>query len=335
MKFGMRFVQFVGSVKELVSYGVAADKAGLDYVWFPHDTFMQNTWVLSSLVAAATSRVKIGSVGINAYTCDPSEIACYLATLDEASNGRAVLGLGLHTHDMVGWTGIDTTTSIPRTREATTIIRSLLKGEVVDFHGEEFNWSDQCYLRFKPVRDEIPIYICAFGEDYLALCGEIGDGALPMITPPASAPEMVAAIHKGIQTAGRRPEDVDISGCAWLSLSEDERVAQDTMRAMISYFGPYLEDRALGKIGLSRDDFAEIRKSVEAGDYEGAKALVTPDMMALGLVGTPKQVIRQIEQLGEAGITHINLGGPIGPDIPKAIRLLGDEVMPYFRGGPV
>ncbi|MBZ0216161.1 MAG: LLM class flavin-dependent oxidoreductase [Fimbriimonadaceae bacterium] len=331
MKFGIRFVQFVGSVREIISYGVAADKAGLDYVWFPHDTFMQNTWVLSSLVAAQTSRVKIGSVGINAYTCDPSEIACYLATLDEASNGRAVLGMGLHTHDMVGWTGIDASTSITRTREATHIIRALLKGEVVDFKGEEFQWTDQCYLRFKPVRDEIPIYICAFGEDYLALSGEIGDGSLPMITPPASAPEMVAAIHKGIKAAGRPIEDVDISGCAWLSLSHDERVARDTMRAVISYFGPYLEDHALGKIGLSRKDFAAIRTAIEAGNYDGARELVTEDMMALGLVGTPRQVINQIEQLGDAGITHVNLGGPIGPDIPQAIKLLGDKVMPYFR----
>ena len=54
-------------------------------------------------------------------------------------------------------------------------------------------------------------------------------------------------------------------------------------------------------------------------------------MTGLGLVGAPKQVITQIEQLGEAGITHVNLGGPIGPDIPQAIKLLGDQVMPYFR----
>ena len=100
---------------------------------------------------------------------------------------------------------------------------------------------------------------------------------------------------------------------------------------MIAYFGPYLEDRALSRIGLSRADFEPVRAAIEAGDYDGAKALVTPDMMALGLVGTPKQVISQIEKLATAGITQVNLGGPLGPDIPEAIRLLGDEVMPHFR----
>lgn len=93
----------------------------------------------------------------------------------------------------------------------------------------------------------------------------------------------------------------------------------------------YLEDHALVKIGLSRADFKTIRAAIGAGDYDGARELVTDDMRDLGLVGAPKQVITQIEQLGEAGITHVNLGGPIGPDIPQAIKLLGDQVMPYFR----
>ncbi len=331
MQFGIRFVQFVGTVDEIVGYSVAADQAGIDYIWFPHDTFMHNTWVLSSVVAAQTTRAKIGSVGINAYTCDPSEIACYLATLDQVSNGRAVLGLGLHTHDMVEWTGIDASTSIARTREATHIIRALLRGEVVDFDGDEFHWTDQCYLRFEPLRSEIPIYICAFGEQYLNLAGEIGDGALPMITPPASAADMVGPIHRGIAAAGRSVADFDISGCAWLSLSDDERVAQDAMSEMISYFGPYLEDHALARVGLSRADFSPIRAALEANDYALAQSLVTTEMMALGLVGTPKQVIAQIEELAAAGITHVNLGGPIGPDIDAAIQLLGDEVMPYFK----
>ncbi|NOX30826.1 MAG: LLM class flavin-dependent oxidoreductase [Actinobacteria bacterium] len=97
----------------------------------------------SLVVAAQTTRAKVESVGINAYTCDPSEIACYLATVDQVSNGRAVLGFGIHTHDRVEWTGIDASTSITRTREATHIIRALLRGEVVDFEGDEFHWTDR------------------------------------------------------------------------------------------------------------------------------------------------------------------------------------------------
>ena len=100
---------------------------------------------------------------------------------------------------------------------------------------------------------------------------------------------------------------------------------------MVSYFGPYLEEEALACIGLTRADFAPLKARIELGDYAGARQLVTPEMLRLGIVGTPKEVIRQIEQLGAAGIDEVGLGGSLGPDAGAAIDLLGREVIPYFR----
>ncbi|MCF7982191.1 MAG: LLM class flavin-dependent oxidoreductase [Pseudomonadales bacterium] len=331
MKFGIRFIDYLGSIKERVALTVLAEQAGFEYVWYPHDTFMHNTWVLTSAAAVSTSRIKIGSVGTNPFTTNPAEIATYIASLDELSEGRAVLGLGLHTHKMVEWTGIDASNAINATREATEIIRALLRGEVVNYQGTQFHWTDQCYLRFKPVRTEIPIYICSFGPEYLALSGEIGDGSLPMITPPESASYMVPAITKGAIAINRDPNEVDISGCAWLSLSANPAAPTDTLRKMISYFGWGLEESALETVGLSAQDFAPIKALIDAGDYQQAQDSVTDEMCRLALAGTPKQVITQIERLADLGITQVNLGGPIGPDPKEAIRLMGEQVIPYFQ----
>ncbi len=333
MKFGIRLIDYLGTVRERVELTVLAEQAGFDFAWYPHDTFMSHTWVVTSAAAAATSRVQIGSVGTNPFTTNPAEIAMYIASLDELSNGRAVLGLGLHTHDMVEWTGTDASQSIRATREATEIIRGLLRGEVVDYRGEIFDWTDQCYLRTKPLRAEVPIYICPFGPEYLALSGEIGDGSLPMITPPESAAYMVPEILRGAAAAGRNPAEVDISGCAWLWLASDPVAPNDTLRRMISYFGWGLEAPALATIGLTPDDFAPIKARLDAGDLAAAAAMVTDDMCRLALGSTPKDVIRGIERLADLGITHVNLGGPLGPDPAEAIRLVGKEVIPYFRGG--
>ncbi len=332
MKFGIRFIDYLGSIQERIELTVLAEQAGFEYVWYPHDTFMHNTWVLTSAAAASTSTIKIGSVGTNPFTTNPAEIATYIASLDELSNGRAVLGLGLHTHKMVEWTGTDASNSIQATREATEIIRALLKGEVVDYQGSQFQWTDQCYLRLKPLRSQIPIYICAFGPEYLALSGEIGDGSLPMITPPESASYMVPAITKGATAVGRDPKEVDISGCAWLSLSADPAAPTDILRQMISYFGWGLEDEALKTIGLAAEDFAPIKALIDSGEYQAAQDSVTEQMCRLALTGTPKQVITQIERLADQGITQINLGGPIGPNPKEAICLMGEQVIPYFQG---
>ena len=331
MKFGVRFIGYVASMREIVELSVLAEQVGFEYVWYPHDTFMQNTWVTTTAVAEHTSKIKIGSVGTNPYTTSPAEIATYIATLDELSSGRVVLGLGLHTEKMVEWTGIDAGNYMTATREATEIIRALLKGEVVEYQGEQFNWTDQCYLRFKPFRDQIPIYLCPFGEEYLSLSGEIGDGSLPMITPPDSATYMVPPILAGARKAKRDPDEVDIAGCAWLSISSDRAAATKVLRSMVSYFGPYLEAPALASVGLEPEDFKTISHHLDAGRYEEAEACVTEDMYKLALAGTPKEIISQLEKLAEQGITQVNLGGPLGPDPEQAIRLMGKEVIPYFQ----
>jgi 5,10-methylenetetrahydromethanopterin reductase len=291
---------------------------------------MRNTWVLTAAVACRTSRIEIGSVGTNPFTTDPSEIASWLATLDELSAGRALLGLGLHTTGMVEWSGVGASDYLIRTEEATELIRRLLRGEVAEFTGKAFNWSDQCYLRFEPRRQDVPIYICAFGPGYLELSGRIGDGSLPMITPPESAATMVPPIRGGMQRNPRRDRFV-ISGCAWLSLSGTRKAAAANMRKMVAYFGPYFEDESLAHIGLSRTDFEPIRTLVRKRDYEAAYAAVTDDMLRLGICGTPQDVIRQLEVLADLGIDEINLGGPLGPDPMEAIRLMGERIIPHFR----
>jgi len=331
VRFGIRLIEYLGSTRELLRLAVRAEVAGVDSVWFPHDTFMRNTWVLTSAAAALTTRVQLGGVGINPYTNDPCEIATYAATLDELSGGRCILGLGMHTGEMVQWTGIDTSDYLQRTREAVDLVRRLLRGEVAASPGPIFHWSEQCYLRFKPLRADIPIYVSAFGRDFQELSGEIGDGSQPMITPPQSARLSVQPIERGVARAGRDRARFVISGCGWLSLSADRRAAAERMRDMVAYFGPYLEEEALATVGLRRTDFACLKACIDRRDYAGAQALVTDDMLKLGIVGTPKEVIAQIEALGADGLDEIGLGGPLGPDPQAAIDLLGREVMPYFR----
>ena len=331
MRFGLRLIGYLGTSRELVRLARLAEDAGFDSVWFPHDTFMHNTWVLTTAAAEATSSIKIATVGTNPYTTNPCEIATYAATLDELSGGRFILGLGLHTEKMVGWTGIDASDCMRCTHEAVDIVRALLRGETVVYKGEHFDWREQCYMRMPVFRSDLPIYVAGFGTEYLELSGEIGDGSLPMITPPESADYMVQNIRRGIERSGRDVDNFVISGCGWLSLSESRQEATDVMKKMVAYFGPYLEEPALNSIGLSVSDMKPLGELIGAGDYETACSMVTPDMIRLGITGTPKDVIDRVERLAAAGVNEVSLGGPLGPDPDEAIRLMGERVIPHFR----
>lgn len=329
--FSIRFLDHLAPARTLVAWAVLAEQQGFDACWFPHDTFRKHSWVLDAAVAEHTERIRIGSVGTNPYTMDPAEIATYIATLDELSGGRAVLGIGLHTEEMVQWLGYRPVDMVARTREAILLIEALLRGEVAGVAEGILPWTDQCYLRFKPLRPSIPIYGCGFGDEYLEMTGEVGQGSLPMITPPESAPLMVEPIRRGMARAGREPGAVDIAGCGWVSVSDDARAARDTIRPVVAYFGPYLEERALNTVGVSLRDFDPVKRLLAIGDYKGAEALVNDDMMQLALAGTPRQIMPRIQALLEAGVTQVSLGGPLGPDPRRAIELLGSQVLPHFR----
>lgn len=332
MRFGIRFLQHLGSPREIVELGILAEQAGFDHAWFPSDKFMYHAWPLLVALAEHTQRIIVGPNGAEPYSISPGETAIFMATLDNLSGGRTALGFGMHTTAMIEWMGIPVRDRITRLREAVELMRRVWRGEVAEFQGQEFQWSDQCYMRFEPLRDRIPIYLSGFEEDNLALSGEIGDGSLPMVTPPESAGLMAGRVLKGAAAAGRNPQEIDICGCGWFSLSADGTgTATDTLKDIVAYFGPYLEEAALNTVGLSQADFGEIGRLITAKQYAAARAKVTPAMLRLAVVGTPREAIRKIELLAEAGITQISVGGPLGPDPRATIRLFGEEIIPYFR----
>jgi len=322
VRFGLRLVQHVGPARELVRLAALADASGFDAVWFPHDPFMKHAWVMAAAVAGQTRRVQIGPVQTTPYLNGPMEAATFLATLDELSDGRAVLGYGLHTDEMVGWLGFDASDRVDRIRDSVETVRRLLRGETV---------RDEWYLRFQPLRPDPPIYVTPFGRDLLELSGEIGDGSLPLVMPPAAAPDVVEAIHAGVRRAGRDPSEVDIAACVWVSVAADGGAAAASLRPIIAYFAPYFLDDQLAPAGLAREAFEPVRRAVSAGDYDAAAAAVTDDMLRLAIVGTADDAVAAIERLAEAGMTQVCIGGPLGPDPAEAVRLIGERVIPAFR----
>ena len=330
VKVSVRLVQYLGSPREVVALAALAEQAGVDEIWVPHDPFMSNAWTISTAIAEATERVVVGALGTNPYTTDASEIATHLATLDLLTGGRAALGLGLHTTSMIEWLGLDAADVVERTRAAVAIVRRLLCGETVTHEGP-YAWGEECALRFKPFRTDPPIHVAGFGPELLRLAGEIGDGAMPMATPPESVGDHIAEVRSGAEAVGRDPAELEIIACAWLSLSKDGRGTEDPLRPMIATFAPYLEQRSLAAIGLTRAELSPLRTLVDAGRLDEAATAVTPPMFALALAGTPDQVTERIASLRQLGVTHVSLGGPLGPDPREAIRLLGERVLPMLR----
>lgn len=330
VKFGIRLLDDLGGARKLVELAQLAETLGFDTLWFPHDKFRLNSWVLNAAVAQTTSRIELFA-RTNIYTTDPSEIASFIATLDDIAKGRASLTLGLHNFDTVTWVGMQAADVLQRVREGTDIIRRLLRGEHGPFHGKIYNWTEKAYLRVKPYRADVPILVCPVGENFLELSGEIGDGTLPMVTPPESAELIMEPVRRGLRRSHNPNRPFDACAFVWMAISEDREEARNLLADVVAYFGTYLDPRALALLGLTVEDLRPAYDRIMARDREGARAAITPQMLKLGIYGTPDDCAKQLQPVVDAGFNHLSIGGPLGRDPGEAMRLIATRVAPYFR----
>src|SRR5712692_7560361 len=149
---------FPAAWDEVVEKVKIADELGYDAIWLGESWGYELFTSMADLVRA-TKRIKIGAGIANIYSRTPALIASTVATLDERSGGRIILGLGPSGANVIEhWHGVPFQKPVQRTREYVEIIRMILRGEKVVYHGEFFNLERGFKLRFTPPRTEIPIY---------------------------------------------------------------------------------------------------------------------------------------------------------------------------------
>ena len=82
--------------KSVSAYGPLAkivEDFGFAGVSVYNDMLYQPAWLPLLEIARHTNRVRLGPAAVNPFTCHPITIAGNIALLDEASHGRAYLGL--------------------------------------------------------------------------------------------------------------------------------------------------------------------------------------------------------------------------------------------------
>ena len=151
MKFSLRLNNDL-PVNDYVKLAALAESAGFDQFWVSNDLFIRSAPVILTAVALATKTIEVGTCILNPYTINPAEIAMMAATLDEVSGGRFNLGLSSGAADFLNWVGI--AAAKPRTAviESVQAINRLLCGERASLEGQFLHWTDETYLRFKPLR---------------------------------------------------------------------------------------------------------------------------------------------------------------------------------------
>jgi 5,10-methylenetetrahydromethanopterin reductase len=213
-------------------------------------------------------------------------------------------------------------------RETIEGIRLLLSGQTLPEKGRFLRGSAEAYLRFRPAR-VTPIYVGAMGPRLLAVAGELADGVLPLLLPPEHYFTVRPLIEAGTRQRNPTRGPLDLAACVWVSVAEDAGAARRALAGKVAYYGLALGDLIHARLGVTREAFAPITRAAMAEqDLAGAAAMVTDQMLAIGVVGSPESVVERLLPLVRAGVRHVSFGPPLGPEPARAVELLGRHVLP-------
>ena len=165
----------LAGTSELVARAVRAERAGFASVWIPQVSGVDALMVLA-LAAKETSTIELGTAVVPTYPRHPTVLAMSALTVQDASNGRLALGIGL-SHRMVieDSLGLDYSKPIPHMREYLTVLNALLAGERISHSGDLYRVTAQVTV---PGTNRPPVLVAALGPDMLRLCGRLADGTI-------------------------------------------------------------------------------------------------------------------------------------------------------------
>jgi probable F420-dependent oxidoreductase len=203
-----------------------ADRLGFDSVWLPEHLVLPvqlegsphagsdhppippgipvfDAFTYLAFLAARTERIRFGTHVFNIGLRHPFVTARAAATLDVVSGGRLDFGVGA-SWLQAEWeaVGLDFHTRGRRVDEALDVCRRLWSEEVIEHHGEFFDFGPVMFEP-KPVqRPQLPIHVGGDGPAALRRAATVGDGWIPMNHTLEQIPEAVATLAELRDRAG-------------------------------------------------------------------------------------------------------------------------------------
>jgi probable F420-dependent oxidoreductase len=304
MTLGVTFPFFhVLPLAEYLALAREVEARGYDTIWVG-EAGGGDAVTAMTLLASATTRVRIASGVIPFQTRTPVLLGQTAASLAHLAPGRIALGLGVSSAIIVGqWHGLPFTRPLAQLREAVAIIRAALQGERVTFEGEFYRVRN-FRLMTPPPTAPVRIYLAALGPKALALAGEIADGVLLNWIAPETVPASIAHVRTGAARAGRSLEGFEIAAYVRTCVTEApgpvrEALARDiTGYAIVDAYADFFRESGFAS------EIDALQGAWKAGDRAGAVGHISPRVLdALGVVGSADFCRERIRRFAAAGVT--------------------------------
>jgi len=302
---------------ENLEVAVTADRLDYPELWIGE----MATYDAFAFATAAASRTKqialsVGPLAVSVRT--PMTMAMGIASVADLTGRQANLALGASSTVVVEeWHGRERKRTAKHLGETARIVRGLLDGEKVDFHGELASCKG---YRLRLDAPHSPLTIAAFGPAAVRVAARYSDRMLLNMVTPQSLARLRQQMATEAEKAGRPIPQLAV----WLTCAIDP--GPEDMDQLLRAIVGYLAAPGYAEM-ISEAGFADLVEFARTRPHpKKLLAAMPPELMsAIGLVGDASRISERIEQYRAAGADEICLvpataGDPAGTRTLEAMR---------------
>ena len=300
-------------VKGFVEVAQRAEAAGYDRLWAA-EAGNNDAFGLLTAVALGTSTVGLATGVVPIYTRTPSLMAQCAATLQDVSDGRFTLGVGVSSKTIVErWNGVPYDKPLGRIKEYVEVVRRLLAWEKLDHDGTYYDVHGYMLLMNTPSPPS-PIILGALNEQMLRAGGEVADGVCLNWIGAHAVGDALAHVTSG-------PRETTNAVFVRVCVTDDvASVRAWARREVMSYVTVPAYRKAFGVQGWE-EVTTRAMELWDGGDRKGAAASLPDEFLdTLVLAGDAADVKRRFEAFRAAGVDEPVAFLVSGQTDPAAVR---------------
>jgi F420-dependent oxidoreductase-like protein len=342
MQLGLTAGQFGPDVRIPFDLIRHAEDLGFDAV-YTAEAYGNDAIVPASFIAAATTKIKIGTAIVQMPARTPAMTAMTAMTLDKLSGGRFILGIGPSGPQVVeGWHGVAYGRPLTRTREYITIIRKILAREAplehkgfhyeIPYRGEGASGHGKPLKSILHGRADMKIYTAAISPNGLACAGEVADGVFPVWMSPERADVLMPSLEKGFAKSEtpRSLDNFDLAPFITTIMGDDVDACRGPVKAMLSLYigGMGARDKNFYNDYAKRLGYEEAAVKIQDLFLDGKKKealAAVPDALVdeVALVGPKERIQERCQAWKDSPVTTMVLGA----GQPDALTAVAEAVL--------
>ncbi len=205
------------------------ERAGFDAFWKGEANSPDPFTVLTAL-AMGTRTLKLGTAIAHIHARSAVTLGVQAATLQDISEGRFLLGVGVANETIAGWHDAEFGRPLERVRGYLDRARRVAAGEKVPGSTRPFA------LAWKPAYPGMQSFLAALGPKMSRLAGEIADGALVNMATPRKVAEIASWVREGARAAGKNEGAAEVITKVRVTLHSDRERARARLKQLAAFY---------------------------------------------------------------------------------------------------